>query len=77
MDKRRVNHSRADGYRLENLGLGMNLLKCPPCGADMKDWRHFSEKSELDKAKPFECVGFRCGKRWSEEELKQRVENGS
>ena len=22
-----------------------------------------------NKEKPFECVGFRCGKRWSEEEL--------
>lgn len=43
----------------------------------MKDWRHFLEKSELDKVKPFECVGFRCGKRWSEEELKQVAENGT
>ncbi|WP_427834862.1 hypothetical protein ACQP35_02405 [Actinobacillus pleuropneumoniae] len=44
-------------------------LKCPDCGADMKDWRKFSEKSDIDKEKPFECVGFRCGKRWGEEEL--------
>ena len=34
-------------------------LKCPDCGANMKDWRIFSEKSELDKKKPFECV--ECG----------------
>ena len=45
-------------------------IKCPDCGAILKDWRTFSEKSEIDKKKPFECVGFRCGKRWSEEELK-------
>lgn len=50
------------------------LLKCPACGADMKDWRDFSEKSEIDKVKPFECTGFRCGKRWSENELDKKGE---
>ena len=49
----------------------MCLLKCPACGADMKDWRDFSEKSEIDKVKPFECTGFRCGKRWKYEEILQ------
>ncbi|MCK3656425.1 hypothetical protein A4G19_11950 [Pasteurellaceae bacterium Macca] len=43
--------------------------KCPDCGADMSDWRSFPEKTEIDKARPFECSGFRCGKRWSEEEI--------
>ncbi|WP_249357485.1 hypothetical protein [Mannheimia varigena] len=35
----------------------------------MKDWRSYSAKDEIDKIKPFECTGLRCGKRWSEEEL--------
>lgn len=39
--------------------------KCPSCGSALKDWRKFLEKSELDKEKPFECVGFKCGNRWS------------
>ena len=34
------------------------LLKCPFCGSVLKDWRNFSEKSEIDKEKPFECTGF-------------------
>ena len=51
--------------------------RCPACGAVLKDWREFSEKSEIDKTKPFECTGFRCGKRWSEEELKLVAENGT
>ena len=41
----------------------------PACGAVLKDWREFSEKSEIDKIKPFECTGFRCGMRWNEEEM--------
>lgn len=47
----------------------MNMLneKCPECGAVLKDWRNFMEKSEIDHQKPFECTGFRCGKRFSEE----------
>lgn len=52
----------------------MCLLKCPACGADMKDWRDFSEKSEIDKIKPFECTGFRCGKRWGLTEILQNEE---
>lgn len=43
--------------------------RCPACGAVLKDWREFSEKSGIDKIKPFECTGFRCGKRWNEEEM--------
>lgn len=43
--------------------------RCPACGAVLKDWRAFSEKSEIDKIKPFECTGFRCGMRWREEEV--------
>lgn len=46
-----------------------SLVKCPECGADMKDWRSYSAKDEIDKIKPFECTGLRCGKRWNEEEL--------
>ncbi|MCT8540917.1 thioredoxin domain-containing protein [Glaesserella parasuis] len=42
---------------------------CPNCQSILKDWRRFSEKSEIDKVKPFECTGLKCGKRWSEEEL--------
>ncbi|QSX14380.1 hypothetical protein [Glaesserella parasuis] len=42
---------------------------CPNCQSILKDWRRFSEKSEVDKVKPFECTGLKCGKRWSEEEL--------
>lgn len=42
---------------------------CPNCQSILKDWRRFSEKSEIDKAKPFECTGLKCGKRWSEKEL--------
>ena len=45
------------------------LLRCPECGAVLKDWREFSAKDEIDKVKPFECTGFRCGKRWSEAEI--------
>ncbi|EER47573.1 hypothetical protein AM305_07828 [Actinobacillus minor NM305] len=52
----------------------VRLLKCPACGADMKDWSDFSEKSEIDKIKPFECTGFRCGKRWAEDELDKKGE---
>lgn len=44
-------------------------MNCPDCGSVLKDWRDFSEKSEIDKVKPFECTGLKCGKRWSEEEL--------
>ncbi|MDD6911586.1 MAG: hypothetical protein PUJ00_10495 [Actinobacillus minor] len=44
---------------------------CPSCGAVLKDWRRFSEKSEVDKVKPFECTSFRCGKRWKYEEILQ------
>lgn len=44
-------------------------LVCPDCGADLKDWRNFSQKSPLDEEKPFECVGFRCGKRWETAEI--------
>lgn len=52
------------------------LHYCLDCGAVLKDWRNFIEKSEIDKIKPFECTGFRCGKRWSEEEVnKETFEN--
>lgn len=44
-------------------------LVCPDCGADLKDWRNFSAKLLVDEEKPFECVGFRCGKRWKTEEI--------
>lgn len=47
----------------------MVQYKCPNCHAVLKDWRRFSEKSEVDKVKPFECTGLKCGKRWREEEL--------
>lgn len=53
----------------------MIKLKCPACGADMSDWRNFPEKTEIDKEKPFECSGFRCGKRWTEEEILQGAES--
>ncbi|MEZ7718914.1 hypothetical protein [Haemophilus paraphrohaemolyticus] len=43
--------------------------RCPACGGVLKDWREFSEKSEIDKIKPFECTGFHCGMRWNEEEM--------
>lgn len=46
-------------------------MNCPDCGSVLKDWRRFSEKSEIDKVKPFECTGFRCGKRWKYEEILQ------
>lgn len=47
---------------------------CPSCGATLKDWRGFVEKNpqhaeENEKETPFECVGFRCGKRWKTEEI--------
>lgn len=54
--------------------MGKINFKCPDCGAILKDWRKFSEKSDIDKEKPFECVGFRCGKRWDEEEILQKEE---
>lgn len=49
-------------------------LKCPCCGADLKDWREFVVKypelaAEDEFEKPFECVGFRCGKRFKTEEI--------
>ncbi|KDB45104.1 hypothetical protein Q7301_05690 [Glaesserella parasuis] len=47
----------------------MSSYYCPNCQSILKDWRRFSEKSEIDKVKPFECTGLKCGKRWSEEEL--------
>lgn len=47
-------------------------FKCPDCGADVLDWRHFSEKSPLDEQKPFECTGFKCGKRWEWMEIWQK-----
>ncbi|MWQ29656.1 hypothetical protein F9861_10925 [Glaesserella parasuis] len=47
----------------------MSNYFCPNCHAVLKDWRRFSEKSEINKEKPFECTGLKCGKRWSEEEL--------
>ncbi|MDY5107447.1 MAG: hypothetical protein SPE78_10065 [Actinobacillus minor] len=47
------------------------MMNCPDCGSVLKDWRDFSEKSEIDKIKPFECTGFRCGKRWKYEEILQ------
>ncbi|MDG6406813.1 hypothetical protein [Glaesserella parasuis] len=47
----------------------MSSYFCPNCQSILKDWRRFSEKSEIDKVKPFECTGLKCGKRWSEEEL--------
>ncbi|MFW9316976.1 hypothetical protein [Glaesserella parasuis] len=47
----------------------MSSYYCPNCQSILKDWRRFSEKSEVDKVKPFECTGLKCGKRWSEEEL--------
>lgn len=52
----------------------MTQAKYPACGAVLKDWRNFIEKSEIDKIKPFECTGFRCSKRWSEEEVKEEKE---
>jgi len=55
----------------------MVQYKCPNCHAVLKDWRRFSEKSEIDKVKPFECTGLKCGKRWSEEELEIGDENKS
>lgn len=54
----------------------MTNFKCPDCGADLKDWRTFSEKSDIDKEKPFECVGFRCGKRWELVEVLQGGDDG-
>lgn len=50
----------------------MEHYKCPDCGADLLDWRNFSEKTPLDEEKPFECTGFRCDKRWNEQEILQR-----
>lgn len=42
---------------------------CPNCQSILKDWRRFSEKSEINKEKPFKCTGLKCTKRWSEKEL--------
>lgn len=52
----------------------MKTYKCPDCGADVKDWREFVKKfpelaAKEEFEKPFECVGFRCGKRWKTEEI--------
>lgn len=52
----------------------MVSYSCPSCGSVLKDWRDFSEKSEIDKIKPFECTGFRCGKRWGLTEILQNEE---
>lgn len=54
----------------------MKQWKCPCCGADMKDWRSFvatyPELAVADEVKkPFQCVGFRCGKRFDETEILQ------
>ncbi|MDO9896997.1 hypothetical protein Q7447_12045 [Glaesserella parasuis] len=49
-------------------------MNCPDCGSVLKDWRRFSEKSEVDKVKPFECTGLKCGKRWSLTEILQNEE---
>lgn len=48
------------------------VLKCPCCGADMKDWRNYAEKDGVDRIKLFECTGFRCSKRWAENELEPK-----
>lgn len=47
----------------------IKLWKCPECGADMKDWRNSAAKDEKDKVTPFVCMGFRCGKRFTEEHI--------
>ena len=49
----------------------MTDYKCPSCGSALKDWRQFLEKSALDEQKPFECVGFKCGKRWSLNDIQE------
>lgn len=54
----------------------MQRLKCPCCGADVKDWREFVKNHPKlavagEAEKPFQCVGFRCGKRFSETEILQ------
>ncbi|MWQ47697.1 hypothetical protein GFL04_08330 [Glaesserella parasuis] len=53
---------------MEFLGGEMSYF-CPNCQSILKDWRRFSEKSEINKEKPFECTGLKCTKRWSEKEL--------
>ena len=49
---------------------------CPSCGAVLKDWREFVKNypdlaAEGEIEKPFECVAFRCSKRWKYEEILQ------
>lgn len=56
-------------------------LNCPYCGAILKDWRRFVANypelaAEGEKDKPFECTGFRCGKRWDFEAVLQQEEKG-
>lgn len=57
----------------------MSSYYCPNCQSIVKDWREFvknypdlAAEGEIDK--PFECVAFRCGKRWSEEEVLKKGE---
>lgn len=68
---------------MATLGVSMQRIKCPCCGADVKDWREFVKNhpklaADGEAEKPFQCVGFRCGKRFSEAEIlqKQGEQNG-
>ena len=52
---------------------------CPNCQSIVKDWREFVKNypelaADGEIEKPFECVAFRCGKRWSLKEILRNEE---
>lgn len=48
----------------------MNSYKCPDCGADLLDWRHFNDAVLKNRdGNDFECTGRTCGKQYLRDEI--------
>lgn len=48
--------------------------KCPDCGADLLDWRHFNrDVLRGPDGNDFECAGRLCGKQWEAEDILQNL----
>lgn len=44
--------------------------KCPDCGADLLDWRHFNDAVLKDSdGNDFECTGRTCGKQYHRDNI--------
>lgn len=53
----------------------MKNFKCPDCGADLLDWRHFNDAiMKTPDEYDFECTARTCGKRYQREEILQKQE---